>query len=131
MFQSSAIGGMVVWSRILIGADMLHSRTAPFRYHGASGSSNAPKGLFDAHRQAGDDELDLVGKKLRVNGTTLEIFKRTERCAATNVDPETGARDQKIPSFLSKTLGHTDFGVYARVLDGGRLTVGDSFQVTD
>jgi uncharacterized protein YcbX len=76
-------------------------------------------------------ELDLVGKKLRVNGTTLEIFKRTERCAATNVDPETGARDQKIPSFLSKTLGHTDFGVYARVLDGGRLTVGDSFEVTD
>ncbi len=76
-------------------------------------------------------ELDLVGKKLRSNGTTLEIFKRTERCAATNVDPETGARDMKIPSFLSKTLGHTDFGVYARALDGGRIHVGDALEVAD
>ena len=76
-------------------------------------------------------ELDLVGKKLRAGGITLEIFKRTERCAATNVDPETGARDMKIPSFLSKTLGHTDFGVYARILDGGRLAVGDTLEVAD
>lgn len=76
-------------------------------------------------------ELDLVGKKLRTGGITLEIFKRTERCAATNVDPETGVRDLKIPSFLSKTLGHTDFGVYARIVDGGRLRVGDTLEVTD
>jgi len=76
-------------------------------------------------------ELDLVGKKLRSGGTTLEIFKRTERCAATNVDPETGERDLKIPSFLSKTLGHTDFGVYARIIDGGRVRVGDTLEVTD
>lgn len=76
-------------------------------------------------------ELDLVGKKLRTGGITLEIFKRTERCAATNVDPETGARDLKIPSFLSKTLGHTDFGVYARIVDGGRIRVGDTLEVTD
>lgn len=76
-------------------------------------------------------ELDLVGKKLRTGGITLEIFKRTERCAATNVDPETGERDLKIPSFLSKTLGHTDFGVYARIIDGGRIRVGDTLEVTD
>lgn len=76
-------------------------------------------------------ELDLVGKKLRTGGITLEVFKRTERCAATNVDPETGERDMKIPSFLSKTLGHTDFGVYARIVDGGRLHVGDTLEVTD
>ncbi|MBS0253206.1 MAG: MOSC domain-containing protein [Proteobacteria bacterium] len=76
-------------------------------------------------------ELDLVGKKLRAGSITLEIFKRTERCAATNVDPETGARDLKIPSFLSKMLGHTDFGVYARIVDGGRLRVGDTLEVAD
>lgn len=76
-------------------------------------------------------ELDLVGKKLRTGGATLEIFKRTERCAATNVDPETGVRDLKIPSFLSKTLGHTDFGVYARIVEGGRIHVGDTLEVTD
>jgi uncharacterized protein len=77
-------------------------------------------------------ELDLVGKKLRSSGgTVFQIFKRTERCAATNVDPETGIRDLKIPSFLSKTLGHCDFGVYARVIDGGSIRLGDTFEITD
>ena len=70
-------------------------------------------------------EFDLVGKTIKVGPATLEIFQRTERCAATNVDPETGARDLKIPSFLSRTLGHADFGVYARVVEGGQVTVGD------
>jgi uncharacterized protein YcbX len=74
-------------------------------------------------------ELGMVGKKLTVGTTTLEIFKRTERCAATNVDPETGARDLKIPSFLSKTLGHADFGVYARVISGGRIAAGDMLEI--
>ena len=77
-------------------------------------------------------ELDLVGKKIRVSGgTVLQVFKRTERCAATNVDPETGVRDMKIPSFLSKTLGHCDFGVYARVIDGGNIHLGDTFEIVD
>jgi len=77
-------------------------------------------------------ELDLVGKKIRTDGgTVLQVFKRTERCAATNVDPETGIRDLKIPSFLSKTLGHSDFGVYARVIDGGSVRLGDTFEIMD
>jgi uncharacterized protein YcbX len=76
-------------------------------------------------------ELDLVGRKLKTGATTLEIFKRTERCAATNVDPETGVRDLKIPSFLSKTLGHTDFGVYARVITGGEISAGDKIEIVD
>ena len=76
-------------------------------------------------------ELGLVGKKLSVGETMLEIFKRTERCAATNVDPETGKRDLKIPSFLSKTLGHNDFGVYACVVEGGRIAPGDVIEIKD
>lgn len=70
-------------------------------------------------------ELDLVGKTLRIGDAAFEVFKRTERCAATNVDPSTGVRDLKIPSFLSRTYGHTDFGVYARVMKGGTVGVGD------
>ena len=70
-------------------------------------------------------EFDLVGKSLRLGAVTFEVFKRTERCPATNVDPETGARDLKIPSFLSRTYGHTDFGVYAKVVEGGVVEVGD------
>ena len=70
-------------------------------------------------------EFDLVGKTLHVGPATLEVFKRTERCAATNVDPATGTRDLKIPTFLSRSLGHADFGVYARVAEGGEVKLGD------
>ena len=77
-------------------------------------------------------ELGMMGTRLRSSsGTVLEIFKRTERCAATNVNPETAARDLKIPSFLSKTVGHTDFGVYARVIDGGNVAIGDTLEIID
>jgi uncharacterized protein YcbX len=75
-------------------------------------------------------ELEMVGRRLTIGGVVLEIFKRTERCAATNVDPETGARDLKIPSFLSRTLGHTDFGVYVRVISGGELALGDTLALS-
>ena len=74
-------------------------------------------------------ELELVGRRVTVGKTALEIFKRTERCAATNVDPETAVRDLKIPSFLSKTLGHADFGVYARVTAGGPIAAGDQLEI--
>lgn len=71
-------------------------------------------------------ELDLVGRTITTpGGVSLRIHKRTERCAATNVDPVTGQRDLAIPRTLSQHLGHTDCGVYAEVLNGGRLEAGD------
>jgi uncharacterized protein YcbX len=76
-------------------------------------------------------EFDLVGKTVNAGGVALEVFKRTERCAATNVDPETGLRDLKIPSFLSRTYGHTDFGIHTRVASGGVVKMGDPITSTD
>ncbi|MER2264906.1 MOSC domain-containing protein [Methylobacterium oxalidis] len=72
-------------------------------------------------------ELDLVGAVLEgPDGLRLKVTKRTERCAATNVDPATGARDLEIPWTLDRHLGHRDCGVYAEVLAGGTLRVGDA-----
>ena len=44
----------------------------------------------------------------------LKIVKRIVRCAATEVDPDTGIRDLPIPRTLMDTYGHADCGVYAR-----------------
>lgn len=66
-------------------------------------------------------ELDWVGRRLTTGGIDLEVFKRTQRCPATNVDPEKGTRDRTIPDFLFKQFGHRDFGIYARVQTGGVL----------
>ncbi|ABD08936.1 MOSC [Rhodopseudomonas palustris HaA2] len=71
-------------------------------------------------------ELDMIGQTLAIGDARLKIVKRTVRCAATNVDPVTAARDMKIPETLQRQLGHADCGVYAEVIEGGRIARGDA-----
>jgi uncharacterized protein YcbX len=74
-------------------------------------------------------ELDLVGQVLTTAaGVRLKVTKRIERCAATNVDPDTGIRDLEIPKALMKAYGHFDCGIYAEVLSGGTIKPGESFE---
>jgi uncharacterized protein YcbX len=71
-------------------------------------------------------ELDMVGRTIAIgNAAKAKIVKRIVRCAATNVDPATGVRDLEIPNTLMATFGHADCGVYAEVLTGGEIAVGD------
>lgn len=75
-------------------------------------------------------EFDLLGKVLETpDGVRLKLVRRTVRCAAVNVDPETGIRDRAIPPTLSKNLGHSDCGVYAEVLNGGTLRAGEALSL--
>ena len=72
-------------------------------------------------------EFDLIGRVLEApSGARLKVTARTERCAATNVDPRTGLPDLAIPRALLRHLGHTDCGVYAEVVAGGAVEVGDA-----
>jgi uncharacterized protein YcbX len=70
-------------------------------------------------------EFDLLDAMLTVGTVRLKVVKRIVRCAATNVDPDTGIRDLTIPATLAKTFGHMDCGVYADVITGGEIAVGD------
>jgi uncharacterized protein YcbX len=74
-------------------------------------------------------ELDLVGRALKIGGTRLKVVKRIVRCAATNVDPDTGARDLAIPQTLLRNLDHADCGVYAEVIDGGEIAAEDEIEI--
>lgn len=77
-------------------------------------------------------ELDLVGRELETaSGVRLQVLKRIERCAATNVDPQTGARDLQLPKALLTAFGHVDCGIYCRILKGGRLAEGERFDIED
>lgn len=72
-------------------------------------------------------EFELVGRTLRIGaGAELKPVKRIVRCAATEVDPQTGDRDAAIPQALVQAYGHCDCGVYAEVLAGGDVAVGDA-----
>jgi uncharacterized protein YcbX len=76
-------------------------------------------------------ELDWVNKEIGIGSARLAVFARTTRCAATNVDPETGARDTAIPAALLRTWGHQDFGVYAKVTAGGAIASGTPVAAPD
>ena len=70
-----------------------------------------------------EHRLNLLGK------ARVRVFKRTQRCAATEVNPETAERDAKPPKVLLQTYGHADMGIYAEVLEGGRVAVGDALEL--
>lgn len=72
-------------------------------------------------------EFDWIDSALDINGdTALEVRTRIQRCAATNVDPSTGARDLAIPRALSQAYGHTDMGVYVCVTEPVNFALTDS-----
>src|SRR5262245_38309232 len=70
-------------------------------------------------------EFDLLGPDVAIGSARLMVSKRIVRCAATNVDPDTGIRDLTIPATLLGTFGHADCGVYAEVTAAGEIAVGD------
>jgi hypothetical protein len=72
------------------------------------------------------EELRWVGQRIRLGDAELDVFARTQRCEATNVDPVTGARDMAIPQALSRSYGHTDMGIYASVARGSTIRPGDA-----
>ena len=72
-------------------------------------------------------EFDLLNREIRVGSSArLKVVKRIVRCAATEVDPDTGIRDLPIPRTIMDTYGHADCGVYAEVIEGGPIAVGDA-----
>jgi hypothetical protein len=58
-----------------------------------------------------------------------KVVKRIVRCAATEVDPATGIRDLPVPRIIMDNCGHMDCGVYAEVIKGGPIAVGDTISV--
>jgi len=60
---------------------------------------------------------------LASGNVALKVVKRTQRCAAINVDPDTGHRDMDLLVHLARNWSHTDFGIYAKVTSAGALTV--------
>lgn len=71
-------------------------------------------------------EFDLLNGEIAIGPSArLKVVKHIVRCAATDVDPDTGIRDLEIPRTLMKTYNHADCGVYAEVIASGTIGVGD------
>ena len=75
------------------------------------------------------DEWGWIGRHLRIGEAVLEIRERITRCIATMVDPATGQSDAPTLSALETHFGHQDFGLYAVVVEGGTIAVGDAWML--
>jgi hypothetical protein len=71
-------------------------------------------------------EAELLDQTLAIGEARLKVVKRITRCAAVNVDPDTAARDLEIPPTLMRRFGHNECGIYAEVISGGAVRVGDT-----
>jgi uncharacterized protein YcbX len=74
------------------------------------------------------EEFMLVARKLRSGSLEVEIIKPIDRCAAVDVVPGKGLRDTDLVAAMERGLAHHDCGVYARIIAGGELRVGDRLQ---
>ncbi len=74
-------------------------------------------------------EFDWVGRELLIGSARLRVTKRTVRCAATEVNPETATRDADPIAELKAAYGHADLGVHAEVIEGGTIAMGDAIEL--
>ena len=74
-------------------------------------------------------EFTWLDKAVGIGAAEFSVFSRTQRCAAPDVNPATGARDMALQATLQRGWGHMDFGVYAKVVKGGQITTGDAVTI--
>lgn len=67
-------------------------------------------------------EQEWIGREISVGTSRLIIREAIGRCSAPAVDTETGNPDWDIIRILSQKYGHSNFGVYAEVLEGGEIS---------
>ena len=70
-------------------------------------------------------EQDWIDSEINLGAARLRVISPITQCAATQVNPVTAERDLDIVTALGRTFGHTNMGVYAEVVAGGEMSVGD------
>ena len=75
------------------------------------------------------EEFDLIGREIGIGPVVLRVESRITRCKATCGNPETGYADADTLGALRDAYEHEDFGVFARVIEGGQIRPGDTVMV--
>jgi uncharacterized protein YcbX len=89
--------------------------------------------LIDLADCRAHEEDTWAGRQVRVGRALLAVLGPVPRCATTTRDPASGLRDfdalRAIEAYRGRRDGKKiDFGVYARVLEPGRVRVGDPLE---
>ena len=75
------------------------------------------------------EEFEWIGKTISIGEAKLEIIEPVGRCAAINVDPETAQSEDDYLRTMRQVYGHTDLGVFARVISDGVISLGEEVLV--
>jgi uncharacterized protein YcbX len=104
------------------------------------------EGELDARRFRMNLELDGMapyeedswdGCDVRIGTTVLRVGEQVPRCVITTLDPHTGEKDFATLTEIARQRGRIEgrkglpFGVYARVVEPGTITVGDRAERLD
>jgi uncharacterized protein YcbX len=74
-------------------------------------------------------EFELIDRSFSIGNVTIKGVRRTKRCPATEVNPNTAERDVRVPLELLNRYGHGDLDIYVTVWSGGTLQRGDSLRI--
>ncbi len=74
-------------------------------------------------------EWDWTGKTVHIGDTSLRVVDPVVRCNHTAANPQTGQRDVDTLSVLRDGWDHQNFGIYAEVVCGGTIRIGDVVKV--
>ncbi len=68
------------------------------------------------------------GSILRLGDAELEVLKPIERCRATHADPQKGEYNLDIVPALRLHCDRLTCGIYAKIVSGGRVALGDQIE---
>ena len=72
------------------------------------------------------EEFNWVGRKAKIGNAELEFLSPVGRCNAINVSAKTGdITSQLLPQEMRAHFGHSDLGVFARVIKSGKISQTD------
>jgi uncharacterized protein YcbX len=75
------------------------------------------------------DEFNWIGKDIQIGDAMLRVQEPIERCMLTAANPTTGTRDTDVLGALRSGWGHQNFGIYATVINGGKVQLNDKIEV--
>ena len=76
------------------------------------------------------EEFSWIGRKGRIGDAKLEFLSPVGRCNAINLSAKTGeSTDKPLPRQMRAKFGHSNLGVFARVLETGIVNVKDNLEL--
>lgn len=75
------------------------------------------------------EEFAWMGKRIQIGDCILDVHRPIDRCPTPGVNPETGERDVEVTPALQEHFGHIYCGMYANVIEGGKIKSGDAIKV--